>query len=146
MNYGCTVGASNPTQVELVREQCRNSNACRIEASREIFGNSVCPGTDDAQMTLSMSYTCNKGGGDKSSVHMPICKLPPYLALQNWGESNNMSFLSPNKLPHVACRGGGCHPCRRKQNNKNKPLWLIHNYLSDTGQWTVSNTILVTSM
>ena len=73
MNYGCTVGGSNPTQVELVREKCRKSNACRIEASREIFGNSVCPGTDDAQMTLSMSYTCKTGGGDKSSVHKPTC-------------------------------------------------------------------------
>ena len=73
MNYGCTVGGSNPTQVELVREQCRNSNACRIEANREFFGNSVCPGTDDAQMTLSMSYTCNMAGRDKSSAHIPTC-------------------------------------------------------------------------
>ena len=100
MNYGCTVGGSNPTQVELVREKCRKSNACRIEASREIFGNSVCPGTDDAQMTLSMSYTCRMAGGDKSSAHKPTC---------NPGGNNNTP-PAPAPAPAPApdtCTGNG---------------------------------------
>ena len=78
MNYGCklksqnTVGGSDPTQMELVREKCGHSNACRIEASREFFGNSECPGTDDANMSLWMVYTC-KGGSDQTTRHTPNC-------------------------------------------------------------------------
>ena len=77
VNYGCeelsqnTVDGSNPTQMQIVREKCKNSDECRIEASREFFG-SECPGTDDAQMTLWLEYTC-KGASDESSFHYPTC-------------------------------------------------------------------------
>ena len=57
-------------------EKCKHSNACRIEASREFFGNSECPGTDDAEMTLLMVYSCD-GGTDKSSSYKPNCKPEP---------------------------------------------------------------------
>ena len=79
MNYGCKAtsqnkaGGTNQKQMRVMRDKCKHSNACRIEASREFFGNSECPGTDDAEMTLLMVYSCD-GGSDKSSSHKPSCK------------------------------------------------------------------------
>ena len=56
----------------MILDKCKHSNACRIKASREFFGNSECPGTDDAEMTLWLVYSCN-GASDKSSSHKPTC-------------------------------------------------------------------------
>ena len=79
VNYSCkeksenTVGGTNQKQMRVMQEKCKHSNACRIEASRDFFGDSECPGTDDAEMTLWLVYSCN-GDSDKSSSHKPTCK------------------------------------------------------------------------
>ena len=34
----------------LVKKVCQEQERCRIDVTREFFGNSECPGTDDASM------------------------------------------------------------------------------------------------
>ena len=60
-------------QLALVKKDCQNKNACQIEVSREFFGNSECPGTEDADMNLWLIYSCNDGGTDKTTSHKPSC-------------------------------------------------------------------------
>ena len=63
----------NQKQVALVKKDCQNQETCQINASREFFGNSQCPGTDDAEMLLWLIYSCDGGGSDKTTFRSPKC-------------------------------------------------------------------------
>ena len=74
MLYSCKEKkATNEKQLALVKKHCRNKDACQIEVTRDFFGNSECPGTDDADMNLWLIYSCNDGGSDKTTSHKPKC-------------------------------------------------------------------------
>ena len=75
MLYSCKEKkATNEKQLALVKKDCQNKEACQIEVTRDFFGNSECPGTDDADMNLWLIYSCNDGGSDKTTSHKPKCK------------------------------------------------------------------------
>ena len=74
MLYSCVEkNEPNQEQLALVKKDCQNEETCQINASREFFGNSQCPGTDDAQMLLWLIYSCDGGGSDKTTFHTPKC-------------------------------------------------------------------------
>lgn len=71
--YSCKAGDTNEKQFELVKKDCQKKKACQIDVSREFFGNSECPGTDDSQMSLWLVYSCDGGGTDRSKSSSPKC-------------------------------------------------------------------------
>ena len=72
--YSCKEkNETNQKQLGLVKKNCQNKEACEIEANREFFGNSECPGIEDAEMALWLIYSCNGGGSDKTTIHTPSC-------------------------------------------------------------------------
>ena len=48
--YSCDAKPNNLEQLLLVQKFCQHRQNCLIEVSRQFFGNSECPGTDDAVM------------------------------------------------------------------------------------------------
>ena len=122
------MGGSNPTQMRIVTEKCKHSNECRIEASREFFGNSECPGTVDAEMTLWMVYTC-KGGSDMSSSHEPSCK-PDGGCGGNYvtqGEMKQLDIPGCGGWAKIDCNGG-CISIHKVLNSY-LILWYFHSFL-----------------
>ena len=100
------MGGSNPTQTQIVKDKCKNTNACRIEATREYFGNSECPGTDDDEMTLWMVYTC-RGGSNKSSIHKPICNPDGGCGANvTQGEMKQLDIPGCGGWAKIECSGG----------------------------------------
>ena len=61
-------------QLELVEENCQEKEACQIDVSREYFGDTECPGTEDEKMSLWLTYSCDGGGTDRTTVNNPRCK------------------------------------------------------------------------
>ena len=59
----------NQEQLKLVQKDCQGKEHCLIEANRKYFGNSECPGTDDAEMALWLLYSCEAGGFDKTESY-----------------------------------------------------------------------------
>ena len=72
MLYSCTAGGNNQDQMALVKESCPKPDECQVEASREFLGNSECPGTGDANMSLWLVYSCD-GGTDATKIEKPKC-------------------------------------------------------------------------
>ena len=72
MLYSCSRKYGNEEQMSLVREHCEGKEKCRIEVSRQFFGESECPGTDAGGMSLWLIYSCD-GGSDLSNTHNPRC-------------------------------------------------------------------------
>ena len=70
--YSCKVTEVNQEQLELVKKNCKV--ACQIGVSREYFGDSECPGADDAKMSLWLVYSCDGGGTDRTKSGRPTCK------------------------------------------------------------------------
>ena len=75
MLYSCEAQLNNVEQLLLVQKFCQYRQNCLIEVSRQFFGNSECPGTDDAGMNLWLSYSCD-GGTDLTRIHKPKCDNP----------------------------------------------------------------------
>ena len=74
MLYSCEASDTNQEeQFELVKKDCQGKEDCKIEASREYFGNSECPGSDNSKMSLLLIYTCDAGGTDRTILFKPIC-------------------------------------------------------------------------
>jgi len=60
--YSCKEEAvSNQKQLNKVKSLCERKDSCRLEASRDFFGNTECPGAPDRDMALWVSYSCNEG-------------------------------------------------------------------------------------
>ena len=74
-NCSCEAKLNNQEQLHLVQKFCQNKQNCQIDVSRQFFGNSQCPGTDDAGMNLWLSYSCD-GGTDLTKIHKPKCDNP----------------------------------------------------------------------
>ena len=72
MLYSCEAQLNNVEQLLLVQKFCQYRQNCLIEVSRQFFGNSECPGTDDAGMNLWLSYSCD-GGTDLTRIYKPKC-------------------------------------------------------------------------
>ena len=74
MLYSCKASGTNEEeQFELVERDCQGKEDCQIEVSREYFGDSECPGTDDAKMSLLLTYSCDGGGTDRTMLFKPKC-------------------------------------------------------------------------
>ena len=74
MLYSCEAqSVVKLNQLELVKNDCQGKEGCKIEASREYFGDSECPGTDDAKMSLLLIYSCDGGGTDRTMLFKPNC-------------------------------------------------------------------------
>ena len=71
-NCSCEAKLNNQEQLHLVQKFCQNKQNCQIDVSRQFFGNSQCPGTDDAGMNLWLSYSCD-GGTDLTRIYKPKC-------------------------------------------------------------------------
>ena len=71
-NCSCEAKLNNQEQLHLVQKFCQNKQNCQIDVSRQFFGNSQCPGTDDAEMNLWLSYSCD-GGTDLTRIYKPKC-------------------------------------------------------------------------
>ena len=77
--YSCREAAGNPDQLRLVRSMCQDQEMCWIHVSRQFFGKAECPGTADTEMYLWLVYSCNGGGTDNTTTHIPTCNstTPP---------------------------------------------------------------------
>ena len=73
MLYSCKEADGNQEQLKLVRRFCENKEECRIDVSREFFGNFECPETDSGKMKLWLVYSCNGGGSDKTTINNGTC-------------------------------------------------------------------------
>ena len=73
MLYSCKEADGNQEQLRLVRELCQNKEECRIDATREFFGNFECPGTDAKDMRFWLEYSCGGGGNDMTKTNEPVC-------------------------------------------------------------------------
>ena len=71
-NCSCEAKLNNQEQLHLVQKFCQKKQNCQIDVSRQFFGNSQCPGTDDAGMNLWLSYSCD-GGTDLTRIYKPKC-------------------------------------------------------------------------
>ena len=61
---------SNREQLRKVRALCRKKENCRVEASRDFFGNTECPDSPDRDMVMWIVYSCN-GGKDETKLTGP---------------------------------------------------------------------------
>ena len=69
--YSCKQeNVSNENQLKKVRSLCDKKQSCRLEASRDFFGNTECPGAPDRKMALWVAYSCNEGE-DKTKLTGP---------------------------------------------------------------------------
>ena len=59
--------------MKLVRRLCKNKEECRVDVSREFFGNFECPDTDAGNMELRLAYSCAGGGNDATKINAPVC-------------------------------------------------------------------------
>ena len=73
MLYSCKESDGNQEQLKLVRRFCENKEECRIDVSREFFGNFECPQTDAGNMDLRLAYSCAGGGNDATKINAPVC-------------------------------------------------------------------------
>ena len=73
MLYSCKEADGNQEQLKLVRELCQNKEECRIDVTREFFGNFECPGTDAKDMRFWLEYSCGGGGNDVTKTNEPEC-------------------------------------------------------------------------
>ena len=78
MLYSCYLPYSkeadgNQEQLKLVRRLCKNKEECRVDVSREFFGNFECPETDAGSMELRLAYSCAGGGNDATKINAPVC-------------------------------------------------------------------------
>ena len=78
MLYSCYLPYSkeadgNQEQLKLVRRLCKNKEECRVDVSREFFGNFECPETDAGNMELRLAYSCAGGGNDATKINAPVC-------------------------------------------------------------------------
>ena len=73
MLYSCEKSDDgNQDQLDLVKKTCQSEEACRIDASRDFFGDDECPGTEDGEMALWLMYSC-VGGTDRTETKAPKC-------------------------------------------------------------------------
>ena len=73
MLYSCEKSDDgNQDQMDLVKKTCQSEEACRIDASRDFFGDDECPGTEDGKMALWLMYSC-VGGTDRTTTRAPKC-------------------------------------------------------------------------
>ena len=93
------MGGSNPDQLSLISKKCEKTNSCRIEASRDFFGDSECTGTEDAKMSLWLVYSCNRGGTDKTTSYQPECD-------DNDGEQKQLDVRGCGAWLKLNCDGG----------------------------------------
>ena len=78
MLYSCYLPYSkeadgNQEQLKLVRRLCKNKEECRVDVSREFFGNFECPQTDAGNMELRLAYSCAGEGNDATKINAPVC-------------------------------------------------------------------------
>ena len=106
MLYSCKQKEeTNQKQLALVKKDCQNKEACQIKASREFFGNSECPGTEDAEMALWLIYSCDGGGSDKTTSHNGTCSTGSCNELEQ-GEVKQVEVAGCGGWVKLDCDGG----------------------------------------
>jgi len=69
--YSCKrIEESNPAQLEIVKNLCEDKEECSVQASRKLFGDDECPGAEDSEMKLWVTYRCD-GGEDGTKLTGP---------------------------------------------------------------------------
>ena len=69
VSYTCSEQLKDkPDQKKLVMAKCEEKEKCFVAASRLLFGYKECPKTLDNKMYLWVSYRCNGGGTDATTV------------------------------------------------------------------------------
>ena len=86
----------------LVKRVCQKKERCRIEVSREFFGDEECRGTNDSSMKLLLDYSCN-GGTDKTTSHSPNCE---HGECREDGDKKQLDIPGCGGRADLACPGG----------------------------------------
>ena len=102
--YSCREAGNNPRQRTLVKKVCQNQERCRIEVSREFFGDSECPGSNDASMKLWLVYSCH-GGTDRTTSHTPDCDYGGGGCIDP-GEKHHLKIPGCGGRANLLCIGG----------------------------------------
>ena len=72
--YSCKQeNVSNENQLKKVRSLCDKKESCRLEASRDFFGNTECPDAPDRKMALWVAYSCNEGRDETKLTGPKTC-------------------------------------------------------------------------
>ena len=104
MLYSCKEADGNQEQLKLVRRFCENKEECRIDVSREFFGNFECPETDSGKMKLWLVYSCAGGGNDVTKINAPVCD----------GDDLGTPPTTPLTQPTPATTQSSCVPLQGK--------------------------------
>ena len=128
MLYSCTKKRdTNQEQLALVKKDCQNKETCQVDANREFFGNSQCPGTDDEDMLLWLIYSCDGGGSDKTTIHTPKCNNTGACGGNDnatQGEMTQVDIPGCGGWAKVDCNGGCINI--HKVLNSYLILWCCH--------------------
>ena len=101
--YSCREAGNNQRQMTLDKKVCQNQERCRIEVSREFFGNGECPGTNNANMKLWLVYSCH-GGTDRTTSHNPDCDKGG--GCSDPGEKHHLKIPRWGGKANLFCNGG----------------------------------------
>ena len=102
MSYSCRAAGNNQKQMTLVKRVCQKKERCRIEVSREFFGDEECRGTNDANMKLLLDYSCN-GGTDRTTSHIPDCDGG---RCTDPGDKHHLKIPGCGGKANLVCNGG----------------------------------------
>ena len=86
----------------LVKKVCQEQERCRIDVTREFFGNGECPGTNDASMKLWLVYSCH-GGTDRTTSNIPDCGGG---RCTDPGERHHLKVPGCGGRVNLVCNGG----------------------------------------
>ena len=104
---GAVLGSGNQEQLKLVRRFCENKEECRVDVSREFFGNSMCPETDAGKMKLRLAYNCAGGGFDATQINQPVCDGDDHLDLKPTPSTGTCDHDDPGEKHHLDVPGCG---------------------------------------
>ena len=101
----------NPQHRHLAMNVCDDKEACRIAASRAIFGQSTCPGTPDDNMKLYIVYRCDGGKDSTRLTGQHSCSSTIYKGTIEKCEGQEGALVEKDVLGcggriELKCKGG----------------------------------------
>jgi len=74
VRYSCKEGPTRDQDKNIVMDMCKGKSVCLIKPSRDVFGDSSCPGKSDGDMKLYITYSCKGIPNNLSRVRNPLSK------------------------------------------------------------------------
>ena len=73
--YSCEdQSPENPAQLKTVQDRCEENEKCMVSASRQTFGDEVCPEAEDHKMSLWIVYRCDGGEDNTRKTGVNECE------------------------------------------------------------------------